>query len=496
MNAATPRTLETLRLDNRDARLPADFHSRVLPQPLREPRLLHFNDSAAALIDLDPREAQRPEFTTIFAGNAPLPGGEPIATLYAGHQFGQWVSQLGDGRAILLGQVRNARDELWDLQLKGAGATPYSRHADGRAVLRSSIREYLCGEAMHALGIPTTRALCLVGSPEPVRRETMETAAVVCRMAPTHIRFGHFEVFYSREQYDLLRTLADHVIAEHFPQFTGDYAGWLGEITERTARLMAQWQTVGFCHGVMNTDNMSILGLTLDYGPYGFMDGFDAGHICNHSDEGGRYAWDQQPRIGHWNVSRLVQACLPLLHENPDEAVKIGGTILDHYPPAYAATVTQRWRDKLGLRDAHDSDEELINRLLTLMHQGRSDFTRTFRHLSRLRSDTDSPDTGVRDEIASLEAFDAWVPDYRARLRGEQSNDRERATRMNAVNPKYVLRNHLVQHAIEQAQHGNFSEIDVLFRLLQKPFDEQPQMETYAAEPPPSARHIEVSCSS
>ena len=494
--AAPLHTLETLRLDNRDACLPADFHTRVTPQPLREPRLLHFNETAAALIDLDPREAQRPEFTDIFAGNAPLPGGDPIATLYAGHQFGQWVPQLGDGRAILLGQVRNARGELWDLQLKGAGQTPYSRFADGRAVLRSSIREYLCSEVMHALGIPTTRALCLIASPEPVRRETMETAAVVCRMAPTHIRFGHFEVFYYREQHALLRQLADHVIAGYFPQLTGDYAAWLTEITERTARLMAQWQTVGFCHGVMNTDNMSILGLTLDHGPYGFLDGFDAGHICNHSDEGGRYAWDQQPRIGHWNVSRLVQACLPLLHENPDEAVKLGGAILDHYPPAYAAAVTQRWSDKLGLREPREGDEALINRRLTLMHQGRSDFTRTFRNLSRLRSDTDAPATGVRDEIASLEAFDAWVPDYRARLRAEQSGDDERAARMNAVNPKYVLRNHLAQHCIERAQTGDVSEIGTLMNLLRRPFDEQPQHEAYAAEPPAEARHIEVSCSS
>ena len=492
----TLRTLETLQIDNRFARLSGDYFSRVQPTPLPDPHLLHFNREAAALIDLDPREAQRPEFAAIFAGSAALPGAEPLAMLYAGHQFGTWVPQLGDGRAILLAQVRNGRGESWDLQLKGAGPTPYSRFADGRAVLRSSVREYLCSEAMHGLGIPTTRALSLVTSPEPVRRETFETAAVVCRMAPSHVRFGNFEVFYYREQHDRLRPLADHVIAGHFPQHNGDYAGWLGEITERTARLMAQWQCVGFCHGVMNSDNMSILGLTLDYGPFGFLDAFDAGHVCNHSDEGGRYAYDRQPAVGHWNVSRLLQATLPLLHDDPEQAVPIAQAILDRFAPAYAKAVTANWRAKLGLRDAQDGDPELINRLLTLMHRGKSDFTRTFRHLSRVQSGSDALAGGVRDEIADVAAFDAWVQDYRARLRGEQSDDAERAARMNQVNPKYVLRNHLAQRAIEVAANGSASEIETLMTLLRRPCDEHPELERYAAEPPPEARHIEVSCSS
>jgi uncharacterized protein YdiU (UPF0061 family) len=492
----TSRTLETLTLDNRFARLPNDYYSRVEPTPLREPTLLHFNEDTAQLIDLDPAQAQRPEFAQIFSGSRALPGGEPLAMLYAGHQFGQWVSQLGDGRAILIGQVRNARGESWDLQLKGAGPTPYSRFADGRAVLRSSVREYLCGEAMHGLGIPTTRALCLVTSPEPVRRETMETAAVVCRMAPSHVRFGSFEVFYYRDQHDKLRPLADHVIAEHFPQHIGDYAAWLGEVITRTATLMAQWQTVGFCHGVMNSDNMSILGLTLDYGPYGFMDGFASSHICNHSDEGGRYAYDRQPMIGHWNCSRLLQATLPLLSDAPEKAVEIANSLLEQFPPCYAKAVTARWRAKLGLRETRDEDPELINRFLSILDRGHSDFTRSFRHLSRLRTDTDALAIGIRDEIADLEAFDAWVTEYRTRLRAESSDDAERALRMNTVNPKYVLRNHLAQVAIEKAQQGDATEIDRLFKLLRRPFEEHAQYEAYAAEPPPSARHIEVSCSS
>jgi uncharacterized protein YdiU (UPF0061 family) len=489
-------TLENLSLDNRFARLSQDYFSRVEPTPLPAPRLLHFNEDAAKLIDLDPAQAQRSEFAQIFSGSQPLPGGEPLAMLYAGHQFGQWVSQLGDGRAILLGQVRNSHDESWDLQLKGAGPTPYSRFADGRAVLRSSVREYLCGEAMHGLGIPTTRALSLVTSPERVRRETMENAAVICRMAPSHVRFGNFEVFYYRDQHDKLKPLADHIIAEHFTQHIGNYAAWLAEVVERTARLMAQWQTVGFCHGVMNTDNMSILGLTLDYGPYGFMDGFASGHICNHSDEGGRYAYDKQPMIGHWNCSRLLQATLPLLSDEPEKSVEIANGILERYPPAYAKDVTARWRGKLGLRESRDTDPELINRFLNILDRGHSDFTRSFRHLSRLKTDSDAMAVGIREEITDIEAFDAWVVDYRARLRAESSDDVERAARMIAVNPKYILRNHLAQAAIEKAQQGDASEIDTLFKLLRAPYDEHPEHETYAAEPPPSAKHIEVSCSS
>ena len=489
-------TLDNLRVDNRFARLPGDYFSLVQPTPLPSPKLLHFNTDAAALIDLDPAEAQRQAFTEIFAGNVALKGAEPLSMLYAGHQFGSWVPQLGDGRAILLAQVRNAKDESWDLQLKGAGPTPYSRFADGRAVLRSTIREYLCSEAMHGLGIPTTRALCIVTSPQFVRRESMETAAIVCRMAPSHVRFGNFEVFYYREQYEKLQPLADHVIAEHFPQHVGDYVGWLSEVTERTARLMAQWQCVGFCHGVMNTDNMSILGLTLDYGPYGFLDAFDAGHVCNHSDEGGRYAYDRQPAIGHWNISRLLQATLPLLHTDAEQAVPIAQGILDRFGPAYAKEVTARWRAKLGLLDAQDNDPELINALLNLMHRGKSDFTRTFRHLSQIRSNDDATASLVRDEITDVAAFDAWVVDYRARLRSEQSDDAARTLRMKTVNPKYVLRNHLAQRAIEVAALGDASEIETLMTLLRRPFDEHPGYEAYAAEPPPEARHIEVSCSS
>lgn len=487
-----------LPLVNRFAELGEDYYTRVRAAPLPAPSLLHFNDQCAKLLDLDGASASDPDFLAVMAGNMPLPGGDALASVYAGHQFGVFVPQLGDGRALLIGQVRNARGELWELQLKGAGRTPYSRFADGRAVLRSSIREYLCSEAMHGLGIPTTRALCLVGSPEPVQRETLETAAVVCRVAPSFVRFGHFEYFYYQQRFDRLAPLADQVIEGHAPQFrdaTDRHAAWLGDVVERTAQLMAHWQTVGFCHGVMNTDNFSILGLTLDYGPYGFMDGFESAYICNHSDEGGRYAYDQQPRIGYWNCSRLLQATLPLLHETPEAAVEIAQNILARYPPAYADTVLARWRAKLGLREAQENDRELVNQFLNILDRGHNDFTRCFRALAGVKA-RDQSAPAVRDEITDVAAFDNWLIDYRARLVAENSDDADRAVCMNAVNAKYVLRNHLVQTAIERAESGDISEVERLFRLLQEPFDEQPEFESYAALPPDWAKQISVSCSS
>jgi hypothetical protein len=483
------RTLETL---NHDARLPAlgaSYYSVVPPTPLPEPRLVAFNPAAAKLIGLDPAQAQRPEFAAMMAGNTPLPGGQNLSMLYAGHQFGVFVPQLGDGRAILIAQVRNAKGELWELQLKGAGKTPYSRFGDGRAVLRSSIREYLCGEAMAGLGIPTTRALCIVGSTEPVQRETVETAAVLCRMAPSHLRFGNFEVFYYRNEHDKLAPLADHIIQNYFPAIgPGDYRAWLTEVVERTAKLMAQWQAVGFCHGVMNSDNMSILGLTLDYGPYGFMEPFEPHYICNHTDETGRYAYDQQPGIGHWNCSRLLQATLPLLHAEPEKAIEIAYAILDAYGKVFVPENLALWRAKLGLAQPHDDDPELINGLLTVLAKSKADFTSVFRALSDPAS--------ARDHILDLAGFDAWLPGYRARLAQEQSDDDARAARMKRVNPKYVLRNHLAQAAIEKAQAGDFAEIETLRALLARPFDEQPGMEAYAAPAPPGTQRVEVSCSS
>ncbi len=353
---------------------------------------------------------------------------------------------------------------------------------------------------MHALGVPTTRALSLVGSPLPVIRETSECAAVVCRVAPSFLRFGHFEYYAHNGQPAALARLADHVIDEHHPHLRAAphrYADWLSEVVARTACLLARWQTLGFCHGVMNTDNFSILGLSLDYGPFGFIDGFRAHHVCNHSDYEGRYAWSAQPEAGRWNCARLLQACLPLLHATPEAAQAQAQTIYAGYATAYDAAVMSRWRAKLGLREAHSSDAGLVNRLLMLMQAGRSDFTRTFRALAQIGTCASVPvrDAGLR--FADWPAFDAWADDYRARLRREGTiDDAARAAGMAQVNPLYVLRNHLAQDAIAAAQAGDPGELQRLGAVLARPFTAQPGMERYADEPSPSCQRVEVSCSS
>lgn len=488
------RKLNELTFDNTYARLPAAFYSKVSPTPLPDPYLVSFNPAAAALIDLDPREAQRPEFAEYFSGGRALPGTEPLAMLYAGHQFGSYVPQLGDGRAILLGEVRNARGEKWDLQLKGAGPTPYSRGFDGRAVLRSTIREYLCGEAMHALGIPSSRALCIIGSDAPVRRETIETAASLVRMAESHVRFGTFEVFYYRRQPERVRELADYVIANHFPELVAaedKYRQFLLEVARRTARLIAKWQAVGFAHGVMNTDNMSVLGFTLDYGPFGFLDDYNAGFVCNHSDYSGRYAFDQQPAVGLWNVSRLAQTLVNLITVEEAQAA------LDVYQPAFAAHYGELMRLKLGLTTEADADAELLLSLLGLLEANGVDYTNFFRRLGNFKTTGDAPHDQLRDMFVDPAAFDAWAVRYRARLLAETSEDAARKLRMDQVNPRYVLRNYLAQNAINAAvERRDYTEIERLLEALRAPFAEHPGRERYAESPPDWGKRLAISCSS
>jgi uncharacterized protein YdiU (UPF0061 family) len=490
----TRRTLETLHFDNTYARLPNAFYAKLTPTPFSStPFLIHANPTAAELIDLDPGQLARPEFAAIFGGSALAPGMEPLAMLYSGHQFGVYVPQLGDGRAILLGEVKNERGERWDLHLKGAGMTPFSRDGDGRAVLRSTIREYLCCAAMQGLRIPTTQALCLVGSDDKVYREQIETGAMLVRMAPSHVRFGTFEVFYYRKQHEHLRTLADYVIDQHFPHLrdVGEkYARFLTEVVEPTAKLIAQWQAVGWAHGVMNTDNMSILGLTLDYGPYGFMDDYDAGFICNHSDHNGRYAFNQQPYIGLWNLSCLAQALLPLAEK---EALKAG---LDTYQSLFERQYLKLMRAKFGLADERAGDNELIRDFLGLLQGSHADYTIVFRELSGFSTADGATNEELREHFLNPDRFEEWAVRYRDRLRNEGSRDDERRDRMNRVNPRYVLRNYFAQTAIEKAQNKDFSEIDRLFTLLQDPFTDQPGMEAYALPPPNWGKHLSVSCSS
>jgi uncharacterized protein YdiU (UPF0061 family) len=485
--------LESLAFDNAFARLPESFYSRVCPTPVPDPYLVACSPEALALVDLDEAEIRRPEMIETLAGNRLLPGMEAIAALYAGHQFGHYVPQLGDGRAILLGEVKNAAGEGWELQIKGAGRTPYSRGGDGRAVLRSSIREFLCSEAMHALGIPTTRALAIVGSDHPVYREEEETAALVTRLAPSFVRFGSFEVFYYRNQVEPIRHLADYVIARYYPQL-GDladpYPEFLRQVALRTAELMAQWQAVGFSHGVMNTDNMSILGLTLDYGPFGFMDAFDPGYVCNHSDTGGRYAFDQQPDVAAWNVTKLAQALVPLM------SVETASHAIAEYPQAFGRAYLERMAAKFGLPPGSEA-ANLIMDALQLMARNRVDYTIFFRALCRFDSAEGALNAPLRDLFLDRPAFDAWAARYAAALRQQGSNDAERGQAMRRLNPKYVLRNHLAEIAIRRAaDHRDYGEIERLHCILARPFDEQPEHEAYAAEPPDWARQIEVSCSS
>jgi uncharacterized protein YdiU (UPF0061 family) len=372
---------------------------------------------------------------------------------------------------------------------------------DGRAVLRSSIREFLCSEAMHALGIPTSRALSVVGSDLRVIRETVETAAVCARLAPSFIRVGHFEHFASTQNIVRLKELADLLIEQHYPgclKTKNPYLELFQQISARNAKLVAQWQAVGFCHGVLNSDNISALGLTIDYGPFGFLDHFQIDHICNHSDQGGRYAYHRQPQIMHWNMACLASAFIPLLEldHSEEEAQTLLSNALGQFPIIYGQTWQDLFRQKLGFITKQDDDIQLIERLLQLMHDARVDFTTLFRGLAMIDTDAAISQIKVRDDFIDRDAIDQWLSDYITRLKAESSIDAKRKSRMSAINPKYILRNHLAQAAIEKAEHKDFSEIAKLLSILEKPFAEQDQFEVYAAPPPPDLESIEVSCSS
>jgi len=488
-----------LRFDNSFARLPEGFHARVRPTALAGSRLVGVSPQAAGLIGVRPGDLYREDLHDGLAGRTSLPGSEPVAMRYAGHQFGHFVPQLGDGRAIVLGEVKGPQGH-WEVQLKGAGLTPFSRDGDGRAVLRSTVREYLCSEAMHGLGIPTTRGLALFDSTEAVYRERIERGALLVRLAPSHVRFGSFEVFYHRQEFRRLRELADYVIAHDFPELEGEqnpYSCLLREVVSRTARLMAQWQLVGFAHGVMNTDNMSIVGLTLDYGPFGFMEAYEPGFICNHSDHHGRYAFDRQPTIGLWNLTCLAQAMLPLIDADDGEraateARAILGTYEDRFHSAHLAGM----RAKLGLREPLPGDGELAARLLDLMAESGVDYTNLFRDLATVDPASELPSRDLRDRFVDRRAFDAWLVDYRARLRSEGVDRHDRRVAMQGVNPRFVLRNYLAEQAIRAAEAGDYAEIERLRLLLSRPYDEQPEMAAYAQEPPDWGRALAVSCSS
>jgi uncharacterized protein YdiU (UPF0061 family) len=473
--------------------LPDHFYREVEPTPLQRPFLVSWNGPLAQEMGVEGvLRAERA--ASHFGAMEPFGEGPKIATVYAGHQFGHYIPQLGDGRSILLGEWRNADGGHWDLHLKGSGPTPYSRMGDGRAVLRSTIREYLCGEAMHHLGIPTTRALCMVGSEEEVYRETIEFGATLLRTAPSHVRFGTFEYFYHRGEFGALRELLDYLVAHHFPALqripAAEQALELFRVVViSTAALVAQWQLVGFCHGVMNSDNMSILGITIDYGPYSFLDHYDPGFICNHSDHGGRYAFDQQPRIAQWNLRCLAQALLPLVGETPEQGVELLRSELNHFQQQYQQAFEEGMSAKLGLPFVK-GDQSLQRDWIALLQRNRADYTRAFRLLSQGDHDL------LVEELGDPQGVEAWLQRYRERLLQEGGSDSQRQRAMCRRNPKYILRNYLAQQAIELAERGDYSEIERLLELLRDPFAEQPEYEAYAAAAPQWAEQLAVSCSS
>ena len=484
------------------------FFTRLQPSPVASPVWAARNHDLLAELGWHPDLLGDGQLSA-FAGNAVLPGSDPMATVYSGHQFGQWAGQLGDGRAIWLGEAPS-RLGPQEIQLKGAGRTPYSRGGDGRAVLRSSIREYLCSEAMHGLGIPTTRALCLVASPEPVRRETLETAAVLTRLAPSFLRFGHFEHFAAQGDVDSLRRLADHAIAHHLPECHARAQAWQGNVyaallevvQERTAQLLARWQAVGFCHGVMNTDNMSLLGLTIDYGPFQFMDSFDPGHICNHSDHQGRYAYGRQPNVAYWNLYCLAQALAPLID---DQEMTL--QVLEAYKGLFPRFLGDAMRAKLGLtgdlapESEREADWTLVEDLMQLMAAEKVDFTLFWRQLSQAvvqqsqaKALTDAGWSAVTDLVLDRPRLLAWLGRFTTRAGSAHLS--AMGQQMLRTNPKFVLRNHLAEIAIRQAQAGDFTAMDTLHNLLKSPFDEHPGFEAYADLPPDWAAQLEISCSS
>jgi uncharacterized protein YdiU (UPF0061 family) len=473
--------------DNSYARLPPRFYARLDPTKVAAPRIVRVNRDLAALLGIDPDTLD----ADVLAGNRVPEGAEPIAQAYSGHQFGHFSPQLGDGRAILLGEVVATNGQRYDIQLKGSGRTPYSRGGDGRAALGPVLREYLLGEAMHALGIPTTRALAAVTTGERVYRETPLPGAVLTRVAASHIRVGTFQYFASRGDVDAVRTLADYTIARHDPDRAGDYRGFLDAVIARQAALIARWLHVGFIHGVMNTDNMAISGETIDYGPCAFMDVYDPATVFSSIDTAGRYAYGNQPRIAAWNLARLAEALLPLLGPDRDAAIASAQEALSGFAPRFEAAYLTGLRRKIGLTTEREGDDDLTQDLLKHMQEGAADWTLTFRALADA---VEGGDAEARALFSPGAAYDGWAERWHARLAQEPGSPRERSAALRAINPLYIPRNHLVEAALNAAVEGDQGPFETLLDVITHPFEQRQGLDRFTLPPRPEERVLATFC--
>lgn len=483
--------------NNSYADLPNAFHDRVQPTPVARPQLIMLNGALAEELGLDPVWLRSKDGLAMLAGNRLPEGSDPIAMGYAGHQFGQWVPRLGDGRAILLGEVIDRDGVRRDIQLKGSGPTPYSRRGDGRSSIGPVVREYLGSEFMHALGIPSTRALAAVASGEEVLRQKIEPGGILCRVAKSHIRVGTFEFFARSGRLKQVRRLADYVIDRHYPDCKASkqpHAAMLSEVIKRQARLVADWLLVGFIHGVMNTDNCSIIGETIDFGPFGFIDTFHPATVYSSIDHGGRYAYNQQPAIAHWNLARLAECLLGLLDDNREKAVEQANDLLAEFPRHFEQHFHSGLTAKIGLPDREDHAKLALD-LMDIMAAGEADMTLVFRGLSSLASGSSDHDQPVRGLFTDPTAFDAWASRWRQCLQAHGRPDDQRQPEMCKVNPAFILRNHLAQWAVDAAiDRLDFEPMKTLHQVLSRPFDDQPEHEQLSLTPKPEERVVTTFC--
>jgi uncharacterized protein YdiU (UPF0061 family) len=478
------------------ASLPERFFARVAPTPVAEPRLVKLNHALAAELNLSPSGLDA-DAAGLFSGNILRAGAVPIAMAYAGHQFGHFVPQLGDGRAILLGEMRNHAGERRDIQLKGCGRTPYSRGGDGRAALGPVLREYLVSEAMHALGIPTTRTLAAVTTGESVRRETILPGAILTRVAASHVRVGTFEYFAARGDVAGVQILADYVIERHFPhlvQGETPYLALLAEVVSRQALLVAAWMRVGFIHGVMNTDNMAVSGETIDFGPCAFVDAYDPAAVFSSIDERGRYAYGNQPHAAAWNLARFAETLLPIIDPDPARAVELATEVVATFTTRFADCWLAGMRRKLGLATNEDGDRALVDDLLDAMHRNQADFTLTFRGLCDAAAEQQR-EPRVRGIFGNARDYDDWAQRWRARMARESTLPMARAEAMRQVNPAYIPRNHRVEQMIDAAmERGDFAAFEEFSTVLSQPYRDQPGFAAYADPPQPSERVLQTFC--